>query len=166
MRVHWVRTVQLTVWRESHAPSTAVQWIPEELPRTVTAIRDSRDSSSNTAQAWDLFSTQTDLLWNISRLFISTSSAPMETSQALVYLSATEDDSSETCHICSCGSTCWWRSWGFAFRYLLMLFLDPQNGYLSPTFCLCHVNHPEVRADAASSLVKWLLELFCFVCFL
>lgn len=40
VRVHWVRTRALTVWRESHAPSTAVQWSQEELLRNVTAIRD------------------------------------------------------------------------------------------------------------------------------
>lgn len=40
VRVHWVRTGALTVWRESHAPSTAVQWSQEELLRNVTAIRD------------------------------------------------------------------------------------------------------------------------------
>lgn len=81
------------VWRESHAPSTAVQWSQEELLRNVTAITDGTAQTPAAATASlcrpEPRKHQTpDLLWNTSRLFLNFITASGNTLyQAFVYLS-------------------------------------------------------------------------------
>lgn len=109
--------------RESHAPSTAVQWSQEELLRNVTAIRDA------TAQAWAATASlrrarASGRLLEYSRAFyLNFSTASGNTLRDICLpVTATEDDSSEKQHTSLCGCSCWLFSfasfgkWYFCFR--------------------------------------------------
>lgn len=100
------------VWRESHAPSTAVQWSQEELLRNVTAITDGTAQTPAAATASlcrpEPRKHQTpDLLWNTSRLFLKFYHRLWKYTISGICLpvTATEDDSSEKHHISLCGSS-------------------------------------------------------------